>query len=109
MWPPPVFSSFFLTVFTAALVDDDFRVRSRFSGGELGGSTATKWFHFTILVALWCLYLTLSTLKVRPSIHHPSIALARTCALCCAVDRRHVWQAYDKLGSSQKASRCSNE
>lgn len=45
-------------------------VCSRFSGGELGGHSATKWLHFTVLVALWFVYLTLSTLQVTAALTH---------------------------------------
>lgn len=45
--------------------------RRRFCGGELGGSTATKWCHFTVLVGLWMFYVAISTLQAYGKVGPP--------------------------------------
>jgi hypothetical protein len=37
-------------------------------GGELGGSTKSKWFSAIILVCLWLFYIVMSTLKAYDKI-----------------------------------------
>jgi len=50
--------------------------RRRFSGGELGGAMATRWFHFTLLVGCWVMYLSLSTLQAYGHVG-PTIGASR--------------------------------